>query len=303
MKRLKSLKKLYTKKGKPDLMQSFASKQKENVQKGMHMFGDKVDGLNKDMEQGKIQSKGLFTEKIGQVNMEVTNMYNKAQQEISGKLRDAFGTKELLSFQKVNPERLKGWVKAMDVSEQYMSKTLGANSLVNKARLAEIGKVLDNANDQKRELIDAYKKELEAIKSRVDYKTNEVDLKSMGEGSKKFAGFQLSMDANKKLDLARKELNEKISAIDSRTLRQVSRINRSAIKLDKLNRFARNITKPLVMLGRGVAKVASLPFKIANKVIDKIKENREKSMSILSGSSQKAMDMMKDTMEQQEKQR
>ena len=292
------------KKGKPDIMQNFASKQKENVQKGMLMVSDKVDGLNKDMKQGKIETKGLFTQKIGEVNMEVTNMYNQAQQEISGKLRDAFGTKDLSAFYKVDPERLNGWVKAMDVSEEYMNKTLSANSLVNETRLEVIGKVLDNANDQKKELIDAYKKELETVKRRVDYKTNKINSSSLGENNKKFVGIKLSMDTNKKLELAKKELDKKIDEIDSDTMKQVSRINRSAIKLDKVNRFARNITKPIVMLGRGVAKIASVPFKIANKVIDKIKEkHNEKSMSILSGNSKKAPEMAKDAMEQQDKQR
>lgn len=288
------------KKGKPDIMQSFASKQKENVQKGMYLLGDKVDGLNKDVSTGKIQSKGLFMQKIGEVNLEVTSMYTKAEQEIYDKLRDAFGTKDISSFQKINPERLDGWVKAMDVAETYTNKALEIDSLLNKQRLGEIEKVLNNANSQKKEVMDAYKKEIEALKEKIDYKADLINSGYKGGLGKDLEVIKLSAEAEKTLNNAKTDLKAKMAEIDLTTLNKVNKINDTAYKLANINASTVGINKTLLKLTSAVKAIVRAPFKMAKRAINKI---GEKSMSILSGSSKKAPEMAKDTVKQEEKQR
>lgn len=293
--------------GKPDIMQDFAAKQRENTQKGMYMLSDRVEGVNRDFKLGNIQTKGLFTQKIAEASDEIFSAYNKAEQEISSKLRDAFGGKDLSSFNKVSPERLDGWAKAMDISDQYLSKTLGANFKLNQSRLKHINKVLDEANVQKKELLTAYKKEIDSINSKLDFESGLLKSGHASGLKKPFIGMRVNFETNRRLKAAKKDLQKKISAIDEKTLKKVNKINRSAIRLNRSSKLVKGVVKPMMLFNKTVMKTVqhtfTAPFKFANKAVNLVKNgvkgNDQKNMSIISGESQKAVAILKNTMEKQ----
>lgn len=285
---------------KTDIMQDYAARQKENVQKGMSLFRRTVHEYNEDFKAGKIQSKDVFTQKIGEANLEITNVYNKAEQDISNRLKNAFGTKDLSSFEKVSPERMNGWVKAMDVADEYASKALGANSKVNQQRLAQIEKTLDVANIKKQEVVNQYKKEVEALKKEVDFKSKLINENYKGGFKKDYLTIKLSSDAEKSLNTARANLKQKIGEIDMATLKNVEKINNTAFKIDKINKFIGTINKSVLNLGRAAKDFVLSPFRAMKQSIETADKN---NMSILSNSSKKITEMAKNSIQQNQKER
>lgn len=281
-------------------MQDYAARQKENVQKGMSLFRRTVHEYNEDFKAGKIQSKDVFTQKIGQANLEITNMYNRAEQDISNRLKNALGTKDLSSFEKVSPERMNGWVKAMDVADEYASKALGANSKVNQQRLAQIEKTLDVANVKKQEVVNQYKKEVEALKKEVDFKSKLINENYKGGFKKDYLTIKLSSDAEKSLNTARANLKQKIGEIDMATLKNVEKINNTAFKIDKINKFIGTINKSVLNLGRAAKDFVLSPFRAMKQSIETADKN---NMSILSNSSKKITEMAKNSIQQNQKER
>lgn len=118
---------------------------------------------------------------------------------------------------------------------------------------------------------------------------------------------RVNFETNRRLKAAKKDLQKKISAIDEKTLKKVNKINRSAIRLNRSSKLVKGMVKPMMLFNKTVMKTVqhtfTAPFKFANKAVNLVKNgvkgNDQKNISIISGESQKAVAILKNTMEKQ----
>ena len=132
---------------RPDLMQSYAAKTKENVQKGMHLLGDKVEKINAGVKEGSIKIGQEVTNRVKAAHHNVSAVFHEKQQELTEKLKASLDKIKDEQLVKVDERRLDSWVKAVDAAEQFDKNIEGNLNKIEDKKNKSIDQVLKNRDE------------------------------------------------------------------------------------------------------------------------------------------------------------
>lgn len=254
------------KKGDPDFVQDFATKQKANVEKSMYMVGEKTKEYNQEFKEGKISTGKLLGDKIKQLNSQIARIFSNVQKNLFEKLDKAFSNIKEETYAKLDQKRLDGWIKAMDAMDRYDNTMLDRLQEIDEKKENKIQDLIDNATKQKENNVDKFNKRVEEIKNNIPSRTERF-----------FAGIKTSLSA-----LFNKPFENLLSAenVAKNAKSNFEKAKNDLVKADKnvdLKRksqigFVKLWTKAKMAMEDFTGKLLKLKVKMAEKDLEKIKD-------------------------------
>lgn len=260
------------KQGKPDIMQDFAAKQKENVQKGMHILGEKVEGINESVKRGVISGGKVVTENVKKAHENVSRVFHEKQKELGEKLNERLDNIKESAYSKISEKRLNGWVKAMDAADKY-DKLIEEkeNSIYEKAD-KKIENILKQSEEKLKSNAEKYENTIDDIKNKVPSRADRVKASMLtikdAITNKEYTNYLSDENIVKNAEKNLEKAKDKLAKANDKTEFTKN------LKIIQVKAWAKlQIAKENVL-----GKFASFKARFAERALDKIKDPKVKDL-------------------------